>query len=367
MGAASALSVVLGVLLILLMLEDAFETIVLPRRVRRPISLGRYFLFLSWLPGKTLARLIKHPGRRESFLSYFGPSELIALLILWVIGCVVGYALIYLGLVPGRGFGYYLFFSGSTFTTVGFATLPASTGWTHAVSVAESATGLAFVALIVAYLPSLQQSFSRREAQLVMLDEWAGSPPSAEALLLRLETSSELTAVTFFEQWERWAAEVLESHLSYPVLAYFRSQHDDHSWVAGLATILDTTAVAVAAGAPEVVAWPAYRAFAIARHASVDICQILGAEPRPPRDGHWTDVPEEQARRAAEPWMSVSAIDFAERMRQERELYEPYIAALSEHLLMVLPPFTPPAGALPAWQRTAWERAPGLQLRHRHR
>jgi hypothetical protein len=364
-AAASALSVAFGVLLILVMLQDAFETVVLPRRVQRPVSLGRYFLFLTWLPGKAAAHKFKKPSRREAFLAYFGPLELIGLLIVWVIGCIIGYGLVYRGIAPSQGFGDQLFFSGSTFTTVGIATLPASTGLIRAIAVGESGTGLAFVALIVAYLPSLQQSFSRRESQLAMLDEWAGSPPAAGELLRRLGGSSELTVVSFFEQWERWAAEVLESHLSYSVLAFFRSQHGNQSWVAGLATILDSASVICAAGAPDVIAWPAFRAFAMARHAAVDICQVVGAAPRPPRPGHWRDDGMEEALGAAEPWLSASRVDFVERMRQQRELYEPYLAALSEHLLMALPPFGPPPGAAAAWQLTAWDRAPGLQLRRR--
>lgn len=365
--AASALLIALGALLIVVILQDAFETVVLPRRVQRPVSLSRYFLFLSWLPGKALAYRFKNPSRREAFLAYFGPLELIGLLIIWVIGCIIGYGLIYRGLRLSPGFGDDLFFSGSTFTTVGIATLPVSTGWLRLIAVAESGSGLAFVALIVAYLPSLQQSFSRREYQLAMLDEWAGSPPAAGELLRRLGGSSEATVVSFFEQWERWAAEVLESHLSYSVLAYFRSQHDNQSWVAGLATILDSSAVICAAGAPDVIAWPAFRAFAMARHAAVDICQVLGAKPRPPRPGHWREDGMEQALSAGETWVSVSRVDFEEGMRQQRELYEPYLAALSEHLLMALAPFSPPPGAVSAWQITAWDRAPGLKLRGRRR
>src|SRR5262249_61031073 len=111
------------------------------------------------------------------------------------------------------------------------------------------------------------------------LDQWGGSPPGAVELLRRGAANGELASVTgLLETWERWAAELLESHLSYPVLAYFRSQHEHESWLSALTSILDLSSL-VLAGVEGVSTWQARRTFAISRHAVVDLAQVLHIPP----------------------------------------------------------------------------------------
>ena len=143
----------------------------------------------------------------------------------------------------------------------------------------ESATGFGFLALVIGYLPTLLQAFSRRDANVTLLDARAGSPPTAVELLRRHASAHGREALhELLRDWERWSAELLESHLSYPVLCYFRSQHDNQNWLAALTTILDTCALAIV-GMENVPRRQAQLTFAVARHAVVDLAQIFSTAP----------------------------------------------------------------------------------------
>src|SRR5439155_22732943 len=149
----------------------------------------------------------------------------------------------------------------------------------RAVTALEAAVGFGFLAIVIGYLPVIYQSFSRREVVISMLDARAGSPPTAAELLRRHAADHTLDALdALLRDWEHWSAELLESHLSYPVLAYFRSQHDNQSWLGALTTVLDTCAL-VMVGIDGVSVWQARLTFAIARHAVVDIAQIFRTAP----------------------------------------------------------------------------------------
>src|SRR5437773_1106421 len=145
----------------------------------------------------------------------------------------------------------------------------------RALAVAEAGGGFGFLAIIIGYLPVLYQAFSRRELTISLLDARAGSPPSASQFLFRLAQTRQCDGITpFLAEWERWAAEVLESHLSYPVLSYYRSQHDNQSWLAALTAVLDTCALLIA-GVKSVDAYQAQLTFAMARHAVVDLALVF--------------------------------------------------------------------------------------------
>ena len=163
-------------------------------------------------------------------------------------------------------------------------------------TVAEGGTGFLFLAVIVGYLPVMYQAFSRREVSISMLDARAGSPPSAAELLRRhRDDFGELASL--LRDWERWSAELLESHLSYNVLSYFRSQHDNESWLAALTTILDACAL-IMIGADETCRRQAGLTFAMARHAVADLAQVLAAVPRPSATDRLPPAALEELRRA---------------------------------------------------------------------
>jgi hypothetical protein len=352
---------VVGVGLVLLVLWETFETLVLPRRVTRRIRLTRIFYRALWGVWSAIGR--KHPGtRRENYLSVFAPLSLLLLLAVWVAGVVIGFALIMWGLSapvdPGGAVAFptYLYLSATTFVTLGLGDVTPTTSVGHALVAFEAAAGFAFLALTISYLPVLYQAFSRREVNISMLDQWAGSPPSGVELLRRAAEHDAIGSVEgLLADWERWSADLLESHLSYPVLAYFRSQHEHQSWLAALTAMLDASAL-VLSGVNEVSQWQARRTFAIARHAVVDLAQVFRVEPTAPDDDRVADGDSAticglltSAGLRLEPGAAA-------RLSTFREMYEPFVVPLSRRLEMPLPSLMPAEGILvDDWQRSAWD------------
>jgi hypothetical protein len=205
--------------------------------------------------------------------------------------------------------------------------------------VAETGSSLMLLWMLFSYLPILYQSFGRRETRLTMLDAWAGSPPSATEILRRVARSGDISHLDeFFADWEEWASDLLESHLSYPAIAYFRSQHQPQSWVSALTVLLDVAAL-VKVGIDGVPTFRAHLAFASARHAAVDLAQILG-DSAP----YWLEnrlPPHELAAIRSElerEGLRLNRSREADHALTElRQSYEPYIVCLSNRLRMPCP------------------------------
>ena len=349
-----------GLVSIVLMLWDAFETVVLPRRVSRHVRVVLLLRFV-WSGWRSVFGRIQRAGRRETYLSFYGPLATLLLLTVWAGGMVIGFAMLQWGLgsqVAAHerhpGFGTDAYLSGTTFFTLGLGDVVPQSGAARVVLVIESGVGFSFLALVISYLPIIYQSFSRREARISMLDAWAGSPPSAGELLRRAGKNTELLE-RFLSEWEQWAAELLESHISYPVLAFFRSQHDNESWLSALTAVLDTCALAMGAldgNARRV----AEVTFAMARHAVVDICNVLDVPPRPPDENRLADADRTalfaMLRAAGCPLRADG--DAAARVSQLRGTYEPYVYSLSQRLLMPLPSWVGVPGARDNWQKSRW-------------
>ena len=355
---------VIGAALILLVLWESFETLVLPRRVTRRLRMTRLYYRASWGFWRRIGR--QHPGqRRENYLSVFAPLSLLLLLAIWVGGVVLGFALIQYGLHtplrPGGdpAFATDLYLSATTFVTLGLGDVASVSSAGRAITAIEAAAGFAFLALTISYLPVLYQAFSRREVRISMLDQWAGSPPSAVELLRRAAAHGEIGSVDeLLAAWERWSAELLESHVTYPVLAYFRSQHEQQSWLAALTTILDTSAL-VLSGVEGVSSWQAQRTFAISRHAIVDIAQVFQTPPeRPSTDRLTAEGTSTMCRmlRSADVHLGT---DTAERLAPLRDLYEPYVQVLSQRMEMPLPTLLPRGDTVDDWERSPWNLADG--------
>src|SRR5947199_1618138 len=174
-----------GSLLVLFVLAEAFEALVLPRRVTRPFRFTRLFYRAGWRAWAALADRLP-ARRRQTFLSVFGPLSLLALIAVWAAGLIVGFGLVHHGLDPhDRSPAESLYLSGTTFTTLGYGDVTPRTPAARVLAVAEAATGFGFFAVVIGYLPVLYQSFSRREAFIALLDARAGSPPAAGRMLLR--------------------------------------------------------------------------------------------------------------------------------------------------------------------------------------
>jgi hypothetical protein len=278
-----------SIAIILIVLWDAFEVIILPRRVTRKFRLTRFFYRGTWKPWAAAASRISKVSRRELVLSFYGPVSLLFLLSLWAAGLIFGFACLHESLnTPLKvdegspRFLHYFYFSGSTFFTLGLGDEVALQWPGRLLTILESGMGLGFLAIVIGYLPVLYQAFSRRELNISLLDARAGSPSTAAELLRRHFDGDQFVELSaFLHDWEGWAAELLESHLSYPVLAYYRSQHTNQSWLSALTTILDASSL-VMVGIEGTPAHQAQFTFAIARHAVVDLASVFNTKPRSP-------------------------------------------------------------------------------------
>lgn len=352
-------SLVAAVVLIVAILRDAFETVVLPRTVTRRFRLTRLYMRGTWRPWARVAAACQSERRRERFLAVYGPVSLLGLLTVWACGLVVGFALLNWSLgsdletAAGRPatFGDDLYMSGTTFFTLGLGDVHPVGAGSRLLTVAEGGMGFGFLAIVIAYFPVLYQSFSRREVRLTLLDAWAGSPPAAAEVLRRLADAGELRAIEpFLKDWEYWCSEVLESHISYPLVAYFRSQHQHQSWVSALTTILDVSALVIV-GIDDVPRWQAQITFAIARHAVVDLAQVFDATPVDPADRLAPEALERLRRQLETSGLRPArSADADRRLEELRRSYEPFAAGLGQFLVMPLPPWSREQPRKDNWQ-----------------
>src|SRR5262245_3474985 len=230
-----------GVAVVVIVIWDAFEVIILPRRVTRRFRLSRFFYRNLWRIWKSLAQLIPARKARESSFGIFGPISLLILVVVWAVGLVYGFALMQYGAgsaanVANSGtnpFWTATYLPGTTFSALGLGDVVPRSSLARALIVIEASLGFGFLAGVIGYLPFIYGSFSKREVSIALLDSRAGTPPSAGELLRRHSYPYGADALReLLKEWELWSAELMESHLSYPVLAYFRSQHDNQSWIA---------------------------------------------------------------------------------------------------------------------------------------
>jgi hypothetical protein len=361
-----------ALIVISLIVLDAFEAMVLPRRVTHPYRFARLYYQTSWRLWVTAACLFRTNRTRQSFLSVFGPLSLLLLFASWAVILIFSFGVLHYALGTAAypppdtrtpGIAEYLYLSGTIFFTIGFGDLVPVTAFGRVLSVIQAGFGFGFIAVIIGYLPALYQAFSRREVTISLFDARAGSPPSAVEFLRRLGTRSHCDVLEpFLVEWERWASEVLESHLSFPVLSFYRSQHDNQSWLAALTAVLDICAL-ILATLKEGPLYQAQLTFAMARHAAVDLALVFQTPPRPP----------EPERLTAEQWQSLhqhfqeQGLPVRDRdsawaqLTELRGLYEPFVNALSGRLLLTLPRLMLDKPAVDNWQTTAWaRRAPGI-------
>jgi len=358
-----------GIAIFAIVVWDAFEAIILPRRVTRKFRLTRMFYRVTWAIARFVANLFSSRKTREMLLGFFGPSSLLLLLAVWAVGLVLGFGLMQYGAgsavnttggQPGFMTDFYL--SGTTFFTLGLGDVVPRSHLARALVVAEAGFGFGFLAAIIGYLPFIYGSFSDREIEITLLDSRAGTPPTAGELLRRHVYPGGREALReLLKDWERWAAELMESHLSYPVLAYFRSQHDNQSWIASLAAILDTCAL-MKVCIEDACEKQAQLTYAIARHAVVDLSQVFNT---PPRLLPFERIPAEDWERLRDTLAQDGLIlkdtgEAREKLAAMRAQYEPYIYALATYLNQSLPPWIPKGKGKDNWQTTAWGAAAGF-------
>ncbi len=353
---------ILGFLIVTMMLWDAFEVIILPRRVTRRLRFARFFYRFTWRLRSSAAQWIRDHKRRETYLSTFGPLSLLLLLSVWATGLVAGFAMLQWGLQDrlyvaqkAVSFGTYLYLSGTTFFTLGLGDVIPLGRVGRSLVVVEAGLGFGFLAGLISYLPIIYQAFSRREVSISLLDARAGSPPTATELLRR--NDGDMSGLCqLLGDWERWSAELLESHLSYPVLVYFRSQHANQSWLAALTAILDVCALVIAGieGGPT---RQAHLTFAKARHAAAELAQVFVSSPPASEPDRLPPSSLKVLRNVLEETGVAVREGLAtdQKLWELRQMYEPYVQVLSRYLLISLPPWFRVNVIPDSWQSSNWQ------------
>lgn len=277
------LAILGGVAVVLLTLSDLFQSVVVPRATAKRYRVSYYFWRSFWRLWPSLAwRFFPNDSdRREEFFAVFAPLGLVSLMGMWVASLIVGFGLILWGLrsgvAPANGpFGMALYFAGTSVLTIGFGDVVGRSGAARFVSVLAGLSGLSLLSINTAYLFAIFASFQTRETFVVTVGARAGAPPSGVNLLAIAGYSMTRDDLgSLMVEAQRWAAQVMESHLAYPVLAYFRSSHDDQSWLGTLGTLLDaaTLLMTTVEGGREGQARIFYN---VGRHATRDLSHYFG-------------------------------------------------------------------------------------------
>lgn len=271
----------LGMLFVFIGLNDVFQSVIVPRAVGRSLRVS-YVLWrtLWWIWPQLSFRLYRgNETGREDFLAVFAPLTLILQLMLWTLLLIIGFGLIFWGssheVQPHLHTVFdALYFAGASYFTIGFGDFVGHTGWTRMVSLAAGAAGFGVVGTTTAFLFAIFGAFQSREQFVVAVGARAGNPPSGVALLvIAKEARVEDSLPPLMRSAQSWCALIMETHLAYPVLAYFRSSHDYQSWVGTLGTLLDaatllSTTVQGEAGEARIL-------YDIARHASRDLAHYF--------------------------------------------------------------------------------------------
>ena len=365
-------AVILGAFLVIVSLIDAFESVVLPRTVQRSIRLRTIFYFLSAVLYKATGRLPKQFLLRQSMLVAFAPINFLLLISAWAFLMITGFTLIHWGLgtpMINDGetghFGSYYYFSGVTFLTLGYGDVVPLHGLGRGLAILEAGLGFGFLALVIGYVPVIYSAFSRREATMLKLDSKAGSSPTALEIVRRHAQAGVLDSlVPFLKEWEDFSAQLLESYLSYPILAYYRSQHDDQSWLRSLTAVMDACVliIGVSQGSDQTsrnLAFQAKSTFVMGRHLLVDLSYVIGAPPDSERPSRLSADQLEYIRATLREYGLTTnpKQDSDKKLREALAMYEPYAMGLAEDLVVDLPDWVPPADVLDHWQTSAWEGA----------
>ncbi|PYX45244.1 MAG: two pore domain potassium channel family protein [Acidobacteria bacterium] len=345
---------IIGCVLALAILLDVFRAVVLARRAQGEFRFTYLFYRLTWPFFVRVGRRIQSGRRREAFLGIYGPLSLLLLFFTWAMGFVLAFTFLQLSAAStveiSRNFPEAFYLSAASFLTIGTGNNQHE--FSRWISVAEAGIGYSFLALVIGYLPVFYQSFARRELHISMLDARAGSPPAAAELLSR-EGKYPSQLERQLAAWEEWAADLLQDELSYPMLAYFRSQHLNQSWIGALVAIADTSAL-ISLSAKDELRHQAEATFAMARHALTDSAKVLKLEPEHNAEDRLSSADFGKLQQIITNCGSLNGgMLKKEEVVSLRALYEPYSFALSSHLLMALPSWIPERSSSDNWRLTS--------------
>ena len=279
------LSTLAGALLVLVVVSDAVDTLVVTQGRSAPWRPTRIWYTSTWRGARTLASRLPFDAG-ETVLGTYPALSLLGLLVLWLAGLMLGWALLYWGIefrIAGTtDFGTTIYYSGTALLTPAFGTAHGAAQRT--LTLVETLTGLGTIALLISYLPALYGAYSKREARLLTLDDPLGSRITPVRVIAVNSGDGQLDLLyRFFAEWEMWTAEVLESHVSYPMLALFRSQHRGQSWITALGLVTDAATLTCACikGAEQREPYFAYRR---GRRAVMEIADRLHVPTTEPED-----------------------------------------------------------------------------------
>jgi hypothetical protein len=275
-----AILAVLGLTLIVIVFYDLFQTVVLPRPAVGKIQLARRVVRPMWLMWRWVSQRTSRLERSEARLAAFAPVALLTLFLIWAAALVLGYGLVLNGLAQQirpspPDFITSIYISASTLVPLAYGDFVPEGFLARGVIIAESATGVVLAALAITLLFSLYESFRAREELVVSLDALAGAPPTAVQLL---ETAAKHhmrpPLEDTFEDWRKWSAMVLESHLAYPLLIYFRSSHDNEAWINSFGAVMDA-AVLTLSTIDDGADGPAHLMFTVGNHLVEDMSWVF--------------------------------------------------------------------------------------------
>jgi hypothetical protein len=280
----AGLEIVAGVLVVLVVFYDLFQSVVLPRPAVGKVQLARILIRPAWLVWRWVSRRTSRIERSEARLASFAPIALLGLFVVWALALTLGYGLLISGLGDEfrpaiKDVATAIYVSSSTLVPLSYGDFVPEQGFARLVIIAESATGVALAALAITLLFTLYESFRAREEAVISLDALAGAPPSGLHILETAAargTRPELRDM--FDEWRRWSAMVLESHLAYPLLVYFRSSHDNEAWINSFGAVMDA-ATLVMSSVDDDAEGAARLMFTVGNHLVEDLTWVLRLKP----------------------------------------------------------------------------------------
>jgi hypothetical protein len=341
--------------LLAIVLQDAFEVMLLPRRVHRRVRLTRFYFKAAWAAWSAAALRLPPGRQRERFLSIFGALSMVVLFAFWASMLIVGFGLLEWTLQPASSPSSateQIYMSGVTFFTLGYGDVVPHASAARLAAVVEAGTGIGFIAVVIGYLPVLYQLFARREAHVIQLDARAGSPPTATTMLSRHAESGGLARLDdLLREWEIWGSELLESHLSYPMLVYYRSQHDNQSWLAAITAVMDSCAL-ILVGVDAMQPLQARMTFTMARQVLIEMARSLAVAPS--RYDGGDRLPHDQYARMEAILLEIDLSwrggpTAEETLAALRATYEPLLDGLASALLLPLPEWIATDDAADHW------------------
>lgn len=360
------ITLLLGLMIWAIVLWDGFATIVMPRPVEPLRRTSGLVYFVTWHAWKAIGRRLPAGSARTRFFSVYGPLSVVVLLAFWGSLVIFAFALIYHGLgvrsvdAPGDeevAFPAILYMSGSTFLTLGLGDVVATSMLGRLFVILEAGSGLTFLSLIVTYMPTLDGAYVMREVGSLRIQSRAGRPPTATGLLRGYAgPGGESHLAGDLDEAERWMATTAVSHVSHPVVAYYRAQRWGTSWIVALTIMLDVCAILIAEGRTPALD-RARSTFRMGLRLLEDVSKTLGipVRPRPIPRLTAADLASLDATLATGPIRLTMGPEQGEKLIRLVSLYDPTLHALAEWLVVDLPPWlhsgTPDAtsAGLPGW------------------